>query len=199
MCFKDESEVIKQAKNGNNEAITTLINEYKVVVKIKSRAFYLVGGEQEDLFQEGLIGLVNAINNFDETKGIKFSTFANVCITRQMIDAIKLANRDKHNILNNAYSLNKISHTANDEEFELLELLKDNTLNNPEDIIISNENLKDLMDSIEDVLSGFEKEVLSYYLNGDNYGDIAIVLNKDKKAIDNALQRIRKKLDNIVE
>lgn len=195
MCYKVELEKIKLAKNGDNDAITDLINEYKVPIKIKSRTFYLVGGEQEDLLQEGLIGLVNAINNFDENRGIKFSTFANVCITRQMIDAIKLANRDKHTILNNAYSLNKISHTVNDEEFELLELLKDTTINNPEDIVMSKEGIKDIMETIENSLSDFEKDVLSDYLNGDNYSIIAERLNKDKKAIDNALQRIRRKLE----
>ncbi len=199
MSLENEVNIVKMAQNGDSEAITTIINEYKLIVKAKSRAFYLVGGEQEDLLQEGLIGVMNAIKNFDEGKGIKFSTFANLCITRQMITAIKMANRDKNNILNNAFSLNKISHTVNDEEYELLDIIVDNTTLSPEDIFISNEGVDGIMKTIDKTLSVFEKEVLAYYLDGESYIDIGIRFGKDKKAIDNALQRIRKKLDKAID
>ncbi len=199
MSLENEINIVKMAQNGDNEAITTIINEYKLIVKAKSRAFYLVGGEQEDLLQEGLIGVMNAIKNFDESKGIKFSTFANLCVTRQMITAIKMANRDKNNILNNAFSLNKISHTVNNEEYELLDIVVDNTTLSPEDIFISNESVDGIMITIDKTLSDFEKEVLKYYLDGESYIDIGLRFGKDKKAIDNALQRIRKKLDKAID
>ncbi len=199
MSLENEIDIVKMAQNGDSEAITTIINEYKLIVKAKSRAFYLVGGEQEDLLQEGLIGVMNAIKNFDESKGIKFSTFANLCVTRQMITAIKMANRDKNNILNNAFSLNKISHTVNDEEYELLDIIVDNSTLSPEDIFISNEGVDDIKKTIDKTLSSFEKEVLSYYLDGESYIDIGLRFDKDKKAIDNALQRIRKKLDKAID
>ncbi len=199
MSLENEIGIVKLAQNGDNEALTTIISEYKQIVKAKSRAFYLVGGEQEDLLQEGLIGVMNAIKNFDESKGIKFSTFANLCVTRQMISAIKMANRDKNNILNNAFSLNKISHTVNDEEYELLDIIVDNTILSPEDIFISNEGVDGIMKTIDTTLSAFEKEVLTYYLDGESYVDIGLRFEKDKKAIDNALQRIRKKLDKAID
>ncbi len=199
MSLENEIDIVKMAQNGDSEAITTIINEYKLIVKAKSRAFYLVGGEQEDLLQEGLIGVMNAIKNFDESKGIKFSTFANLCVTRQMITAIKMANRDKNNILNNAFSLNKISHTVNDEEYELLDIIVDNSTLSPEDIFISNEGVDGIMKTIDKTLSAFEKEVLTYYLDGESYVDIGLRFDKDKKAIDNALQRIRKKLDKAID
>ncbi len=199
MSLENEVDIVKLAQNGDNEAITTIISEYKLIVKAKSRAFYLVGGEQEDLLQEGLIGVMNAIKNFDESKGIKFSTFANLCVTRQMITAIKMANRDKNNILNNAFSLNKISHTVNDEEYELLDIVVDNSTLSPEDIFISNEGVDGIMKTIDMTLSNFEKEVLTYYLDGESYIDIGLRFGKDKKAIDNALQRIRKKLDKAID
>ncbi len=198
MILDNEIDIVRLAKKGDNDAVTELINRYKTVVKVKSRAFYLVGGEQEDLLQEGLIGIMKAIKNFDESKDIKFSTFANLCVTRQMMTAIKIANRDKNSILNNAYSLNKISHTVNDEEYELLDMVVDNSILSPEDIYISDEGVNRIMGIIEENLSSFEKDVLARYLDGDSYLDIAEIFGKDKKAIDNALQRIRKKLEKFV-
>ncbi len=198
MSLVDEIDIVKLAKDGDNDAVTELIERYKTVVKVKSRAFYLVGGEQEDLLQEGLIGIMKAIKNFDESKDVKFSTFVNLCITRQMMTAIKIANRDKNSILNNAYSLNKISHTVNDEEYELLDMIVDNSSLSPEDIYISDEGVERIMAIIEENLSSFEKEVLTHYLDGESYVDIAEIFGKDKKAIDNALQRIRKKLEKFI-
>ncbi len=198
MSLVDEIDIVKLAKDGDNDAVTELIERYKTVVKVKSRAFYLVGGEQEDLLQEGLIGIMKAIKNFDVDKDVKFSTFANLCITRQMMTAIKIANRDKNSILNNAYSLNKISHTVNDEEYELLDMIVDNTTLSPEDIYISDEGVGRIMTIIDTNLSSFEKEVLTHYLDGESYVDIADIFRKDKKAIDNALQRIRKKLEKFI-
>ncbi len=198
MSLENEFDIVKLAQTGDNDAVTELIERYKTVVKVKSRAFYLVGGEQEDLLQEGLIGLMKAIKNFDQSKDVKFSTFVNLCVTRQMMTAIKIANRDKNSILNNAYSLNKISHTVNDEEYELLDMVIDNSILSPEDIYISEEGVKRIMGIIEENLSTFEKDVLSHYLDGENYVDIAEIFGKDKKAIDNALQRIRKKLEKFI-
>ncbi len=198
MSLENEFDIVKLAQTGDNDAVTELIERYKTVVKVKSRAFYLVGGEQEDLLQEGLIGIMKAIKNFDAGKDVKFSTFVNLCITRQMMTAIKIANRDKNSILNNAYSLNKISHTVNDEEYELLDMVVDNSSLSPEDIFISEEGVKQIMAIIEENLSSFEKDVLTHYLDGESYVDIAEIFGKDKKAIDNALQRIRKKLEKFI-
>lgn len=196
---KSEEDIVMLAQNGDNDAITEIIKSYRKVITRKSRTFYLSGGEQEDLIQEGSLGVLNAIKNFDESKNIKFTTFANLCITRQMLTAIKSANRDKYNILNNAYSLNKLSKSINDEEFELMDMIIDKNTLSPEDIYISNEGVSRIFQSIETNLSEFEKSVLTQYLNGESYSDIAIAFKKDKKAIDNALQRIRKKLDKVIE
>ncbi len=198
MSLENEFDIVTLAQTGDNDAVTELIERYKTVVKVKSRAFYLVGGEQEDLLQEGLIGVMKAIKNFDKSKDVKFSTFVNLCVTRQMMTAIKIANRDKNSILNNAYSLNKISHTVNDEEYELLDMVIDNSILSPEDIYISEEGVERIMGIIEENLSTFEKDVLSHYLDGESYVDIAEIFGKDKKAIDNALQRIRKKLEKFI-
>ncbi len=197
-CSINENELIRLAQNDDSNAINQIINEYRKIVRAKSRTFYLAGGDQEDLIQEGMIGLLNAIRDFDISKNIKFSTFANLCITRQMLTAIKAANRDKNNILNNAYSLNKLLPSSTDEEFELLDIIEDSTIFTPEDIYISNEGVENIFNIIETNLSKFEKAVLTLFLNGESYITIAEHFEKDNKSIDNALQRIRKKLDKVI-
>ncbi len=196
--WTNENELIRLAQNDDSNAINLIINEYRKIVRAKSRTFYLAGGDQEDLIQEGMIGLLNAVRDFDINKNIKFATFANLCITRQMLTAIKTANRDKNNILNNAYSLNKLLPSSTDEEFELLDIIEDSSIFTPEDIYISNEGVENIFNIIETNLSKFEKAVLTLFLDGETYITIAEHFEKDTKSIDNALQRIRKKLDKVI-
>lgn len=189
----EDKELLELLNNGNIEAEVEIISRYKKLIKIKSRTYFLVGGENEDLIQEGMIGLLKAMRDFDTKKGASFSTFADLCVNRQMITAIRRANSKKYQPLNLAYSLNNFALNEKDEEVEYIELLesKDKT---PEEIIISSENTENIYNLIESELSKLEKDVIKEFLQGKSYQEIGEKLNKSEKAIDNALQRVRNKL-----
>ncbi|MFV0502886.1 MAG: sigma-70 family RNA polymerase sigma factor [Lachnospirales bacterium] len=165
-----------------------LINEYKYLVTIKARTYFLVGADYEDLIQEGMIGLFNAIQNYKVDLGVSFETFADTCINNQILTAIKMANRQKHKVLNESFSLN----TTIDGN-EILNILTSED-ENPENLLILKENKKIMERIIEDNLTTLEKNVLKLYLTGESYDYISKKVNKNKKSIDNALQRIKKKL-----
>ncbi len=188
-----DNDLLKLYKQNDVNAELILINRYKKLIKIKSRAYFLVGGENEDLIQEGMIGLIKAIKDFDVEKGASFSTFADLCINRQMITAIRHANSKKYQPLNLSYSLNTFLLNEKDEEVEYIDLLESKD-KSPEETIISYENIQKIYNLIESELSKLEKEVINAYLKGMSYQQIAIDLNKPEKAIDNALQRVRNKL-----
>lgn len=194
--YTDE-ELITIIRNGNDFAQEYLIDKYKNLVKIKSRSYFILGADREDIIQEGMIGLYKAIRDFKPEKQANFYSFAELCIVRQVITAIKSANRQKHIPLNSYLSLNKTVYDENDE-CTYLEMLTDNINSNPETLFIGNENKQDIENKISAVLSKLEQEVLNLYLNGKSYHEIAKIVQRDEKSIDNALQRVKKKVEKIL-
>ncbi len=190
-----DEEIVKRAKANNKEALEFLINKYKDVVNMKVSKYYLNGAEKEDIVQEGLIGLYKAIRDFDQEKQNSFKTFANLCVERQVITAIKGSNRQKHMPLNSYLSLNSSSYENEDgeEEGQLIEVLDANPIEDPLDTVTKNEYYKTIEKTISESLSDFEKQVLSKFIEGQSYIQIAEELNSPVKSIDNAIQRIRKK------
>lgn len=197
----DDIDLIKQAKNNDKNAINTLINKYKNIVNIKVTKYYIDGAEKDDIIQEGLIGLFKAIKNFDFEKDITFKTFANLCVERQIITAIKGSKRQKHLPLNTYVSLNNPTYENEDgeEESQLIDVYNSNTIEDPLETITKNEYYDNVKNTINDSLSDFEKRVLKRFVAGQSYTQIAEGLNSPVKSIDNAIQRIRKKTAKNIE
>jgi len=195
----NDEDLIEIIKSGDNHALNYLIGKYKEIVNMKVSKYFMIGAEREDIVQEGLIGLYKAIKDFDNEKQNSFKTFANLCIERQLITAIKTSNRQKHMPLNSYLSLN-ISAYEEDSDSELIEIFETNTVEDPLDTITKKEYLKSVETAIDKNLSKFEKKVLERYLLGESYVSIATKLDAPVKSIDNAIQRIRKKaIKDIVE
>lgn len=192
--YTDE-ELINIIKNGDNNAMDYLITKYKNLVKIRARAYFIIGADTEDIIQEGMIGLYKAIKDYKKTEAT-FKTFAQICIDRQFMTAIKTANRKKHLPLNSYLSLNMLAYEE-DNSTTYIDKLEESKILNPEEILIDKENVKNLQKKINENLSKFEKQVLTLYLKGKSYANIAKKLQKDEKSIDNAIQRIRKKIEKI--
>ena len=192
-----ENELIKQANAGNKEAINEIVSKYGETVNIKANKYYINGAEKDDLIQEGYIGLFKAIKNFKPEEENSFKNFANLCIERQMITAVKGSNRQKHIPLNSYISLNNSTYDNEDGEQEgsLIDILSANTVEDPLETITKNEYYQNVETSINSSLSKFEKQVLDEYLKGKSYVEIEKNLKSDTKAIDNAIQRIRKKTE----
>ncbi len=192
--FKDktEEELISMAKSGNEEAIGYLFNKYRDIVNMKVNKYFIIGAEKEDIVQEALIGLYKAIKNFMPEKQNSFKTFANLCIERQLITAIKTSNRQKHIPLNSSVSLNNTAYNDN-EEATLIEFLNNNTVEDPLDTITKKEYYKLVGTKMGETLSDFEKQVLNRFAKGESYVTIAEKLDTPVKSVDNAIQRIRKK------
>ncbi len=188
----NDEELLKQIKNGNEQALETLIHNYKEIVNMKIGKYFIVGAEKEDIFQEGMIGLYKAIKSYDPTKQNSFKTFANLCIERQLITAIKSSNRQKHLPLNSYLSLNMNAYD-DENNVSLMDIFDSKTVEDPLDTITKKEYYKCVEDKIETTLSSFEKDVLHSYAKGESYVTIAQKLNAPVKSIDNAIQRIRKK------
>ncbi len=188
-------EVITMARQGNDEAMDFILHKYRYLAKAKSRAYFLVGAEHEDLIQEGMIGLYKAVKDYNPSKTPLFFAFAELCITRQILTAVKTATRQKHQPLNSYISLNK--PIKGEEERTLADILYLYSNRNPEELVISKENTINLMQLISDNLSKMENEVLTLYLKGEDYMQISKLLDKPPKSIDNALQRIKRKISNI--
>lgn len=191
--YKDcsDQELLIQIQHGDNEAMEQLIEKYRGLVRMEARKFFLAGGDEEDLIQEGMIGLFKAICSYRREKDAAFSTFAVLCIRRQIYTTVTASNRKKHGPLNNYISI--FGNYEENGEMKLDDALED-SLENPEELLLRKEKLKDYYDTINEKLSRFEKQVLDHYLNGENYTEIAVQLGKPHKSIDNAIQRIRKKL-----
>ena len=193
-----DEELIKKYRAGANEAVEILVQRYKRLVRAKIRSTYFVGIDKDDLIQEGMIGLFKAICDYNPDKEASFSSFANLCVTRQVSTAFKSVSRQKHIPLNTSISLSvPINAGEDDDEITLIDTLKNNRTISPEDEIIGMEDLETLNNQIEKILSKLEKEVLWRYVNGENYHEIAKAMNKEPKSIDNALQRIKKKIEVI--
>ncbi len=196
-----DEELIKLAKKEDKSALDLLIERYKETVNMKVSKYYINGAEKEDLIQEGLIGLFKAVKSFEIDKYNSFKSFANMCIERQIITAIKGSNRQKHIPLNSYVSLNN-SNYENDEgdgENQLIDVLDSNTIEDPLDTITKNEYIESIEKTIDKSLSTFEKQVLNKYIEGQSYIQIAESLNSPVKSVDNAIQRIRKKTAKNIE
>ena len=193
-----DEEIVQLCHEGNADAEEYLLNKYKNFVRSKARSYFLIGADHEDIVQEGMIGLYKAIRDYRQEKLSSFRAFAELCITRQIITAIKTATRQKHIPLNSYVSLNKPLY---DEESDrtLLDIIMEGSAGNPEDMIINQENLGSIHRKINEVLSGLEQEVLSAYLDGKSYQEIAESLGRHVKSIDNALQRVKRKLEKYLE
>lgn len=190
----EDEEIIHRIRNGCKWGMEHLIEKYKPVVRAKSRSYFLVGADREDIVQEGMIGLFKAIRDYREDKSIPFRMFAEMCITRQIITAVKTATRQKHIPLNSYVSLNKRMYDE-DSDKTLVEMLHGVSITDPEELFISKEDYSDIEQKMLELLSPFEKQVLTMYLSGIAYQDIARQLNKPVKSIDNALQRLKKKIE----
>ena len=195
---QDEYDIVLKASKGDKIALEYIIKKYKNFVKAKAKSYFLIGADKEDIIQEGMIGLYKAIRDFDGNKTNSFKCFADICITRQIITAIKTATRQKHIPLNSYVSFNKPIY---DEESErtLLDIIATSIVSDPEELIISKEELKHIESKINELLSELEQEVLELYLNGKSYQYIADRLQRDVKSIDNALQRVKRKLEKHLE
>ena len=194
---KTEEDIINEAQNGNGDAVEYILDKYRNFVRAKSRTYFLIGADREDIIQEGMIGLYKAIRDYRADSGTNFRTFADLCITRQIITAIKTATRQKHIPLNSYISLNKPIYDDENEN-ALLDSLTGKHRLDPEEIMISRERYVIIEKKIMDTLSDYESDVLKQYLDGKSYVDIAAALNKSEKSIDNALQRIKKKIEKLI-
>jgi RNA polymerase sporulation-specific sigma factor len=198
--FKDklDEEIVAQAKSGNNRAQEYLISKYENFVKAKAKSYFLIGADKEDIYQEGMIGLYKAIRDFNPDKSTSFKSFAEICVVRQIITAIKTATRQKHIPLNTYISLNKPIYEEESER-TLLDVLAGLKISDPEELMISKEQMDYIEEKISTVLSGLELEVLTSYLDGKSYQEIAIDLERHSKSIDNALQRVKRKLEKCLD
>lgn len=197
--MKDEA-LVRLAQTGEEAAQEFLLDKYKSLVRARSRAYFLIGADSEDIIQEGMIGLYKAVRDYQEERNASFRSFAELCINRQMITAIKAATRQKHQPLNSYVSLNKPVYEAESEQ-TYLDFLQSTSsaLLNPETLFIGQENKNILEDQMMKSLSTFETRVLVLYLQGRSYFEIAHVLDKPEKSVDNALQRVKKKLEKFLE
>ena len=191
--LKDE-EIVSQIKSGDKDALSYLLEKYKNLVNIKVSKYFMIGAEKEDILQEGMIGLFKAIQSFNEEKQNSFKSFANICIERQLITAIKSSNRQKHMPLNTYLSLNTAAYDNNeDDSVELIDTFNSKTAEDPLETIMKKEYYSEVEEAINKNLSKFEKKVLDRYLKGESYVTIAKRLDSPVKSVDNAIQRIRKK------
>lgn len=191
--LKDE-EIISQIKQGNQEALVYILEKYKNLVNIKVSKYFMAGAEKEDIVQEGMIGLFKAIKDFKPDKQNSFKSFANICIERQLITAIKSSNRQKHMPLNSYLSLNTAAYENNeDDSVELIDTFYNKEVEDPLETIMKKEYYTEVENAVNKNLSKFEKQVLDQFLKGESYVKIAEKLDSPVKSVDNAIQRIRKK------
>ena len=194
-----DEQLISLVKADDKYALDFIIEKYKDLVNMKVGKYFIIGAEKEDIIQEGMIGLFKAIQGFDNTKQNSFKTFANMCIERQLITAIKTSNRQKHMPLNGYLSLNTAAYDE-DEDTTVLEVFDSHQTEDPLDTITKREYYKRVEDAIDKNLSDFEKQVLARFIKGESYVTIAEKLDTHVKSIDNAIQRIRKKaIRNIID
>lgn len=194
----EDEEVVEAVHNGDSEALEYLIKKYRNFVRAKARSYFLIGADKEDIVQEGMIGLYKAVRDFREDKLTSFKAFAELCITRQIITAIKTATRQKHIPLNSYVSLDKPIY---DEESDrtLMDVISGAKMMDPEELIINQEEYVQIEVKMEELLSDLERKVLALYLDGQSYQEISEELNRHVKSIDNALQRVKRKLERYID
>ena len=193
-----DEQVVKLAQDADGAALEYLLNKYKNFVRTKARSYFLIGADHEDIVQEGMIGLYKAIRDYRAEKLSSFRAFAELCVTRQIITAIKTATRQKHIPLNSYISLNKPIYEE-DSDRTLLDVITEEGMSNPEEMIIDREDLSMIEGRIGQMLSDLEKDVLVRYMEGKSYVEIADEMHRHGKSIDNALQRIKRKLLKYLE
>ncbi len=193
-----DEEIVERVRDGDNQALEWLIERYRNFVRTKARSYFLIGADREDIIQEGMIGLFKAIRDYKGDKLTSFKAFAEMCITRQMITAIKTATRQKHIPLNSYISLDKPMYEE-DSDRTLLDVIEATRLTDPEMLMIYREEFNDMEYKMSEILSELEKKVLMLYLDGRSYQEIAVDLDRHVKSIDNALQRVKRKLERYLE
>ncbi|WP_066714966.1 RNA polymerase sporulation sigma factor SigH [Clostridium sp. Marseille-P299] len=198
-----DEDIVMLIREGDTLAMDYLIGKYKNLVRKKAKALYLIGGDHEDLIQEGMIGLYKAIRDYQREKEASFLTFADLCISRQIYTAIKSSNTKKNQPLNNYISIDSSNYSddveSTDSAVSFIETLAHARIMNPEEMFIDKENTSLLEKELYERLSNFERQILNLYMQDYNYSKIAEILNKEPKSVDNALQRIRKKLNQILK
>ena len=193
MTEPTDEALLARIRQGDEEAERLLYERYKQLVRSRAHSYFLIGADHEDLVQEGMLGLYKAVCEYDENKAASFKSFAELCVTRRILSAIKRATRKKHGPLNNYVSLNRPEMT--DGDLTLLDTVRSLTVADPEDVVIGRENFEQLLQHLQTVLSPMEQRVLRLYLCGYSYPQIAAKLEKPNKSIDNAMQRIKRKLE----
>lgn len=191
-----DEELVERARAGDEQAIETMLNRYRHYARAKARTYFLAGADREDIVQEGMIGLYKAIRDFRADKNIAFRAFAELCMTRQIITAIKTATRQKHQPLNSYVSLNKPAGEDEDGDRSVGDSLAGPLISDPAELVVSAEEIDNIRESVGRLLSTFETEVLQLYMDGKSYQEIADMLGRHVKSIDNALQRIKRKLEH---
>jgi RNA polymerase sporulation-specific sigma factor len=186
-----EENLLKEAQNGSADAVNALLKGYKSLVNKIARSYFLIGGDMEDIVQEGMIGLYKAIINFSSDKHASFKTFASLCIKHQIQTAVKVASSEKNMMLSTALPITERVH---DEEYEEIEILIPSALPSPDDKVLQREKMQELQKAITSALSPLENKILALYLQGYSYNEIAQMGNLNKKSIDNGLSRIKHKL-----
>lgn len=194
----DDDTIIQLIHQGNSLALDFLIHKYRNFVRAKSRTYFLIGADKEDIVQEGMIGLYKAIRDFDSDKLSSFKAFAELCITRQIITAVKTSTRQKHIPLNSYVSLDKPVY---DEESDrtLLDIIAGSRGIDPQELLVSREKYADMEFKLTELLSELEKKSLNLYLDGQSYQEISVELRRHVKSIDNALQRVKRKFEQLIE
>ena len=190
-----DEQLIRKYRSGDKQVIDYIMDKYKNLVKKEANAMYLLGGENDDLIQEGMIGLFKAVQDFDEDKEASFNSFARLCITRQMYTAIEASKRKKHSPLNSYVSL----YDSREEQAALIETMEAGEQSNPEELLVSQESIRLLEIKLGESLSPLEKRVFYLHMLGTDYKTIAGLLDKSPKTVDNALQRIKGKVEKILE
>ena len=193
-----DEEIVSLAKDGDTAALEFLIGKYKNFVRSKARTYFLIGADREDIIQEGMIGLYKAIRDYRYDKQASFHSFAEICVTRQIITAIKTATRQKHMPLNSYVSLNKPVYEEESER-TLSDVITQGKAGNPEELFIDQEDFLDIESTMQRILSPLEQDVVNLYLEGKSYVEIAQQLDRHVKSVDNALQRVKRKLEQYLE
>ncbi|AEH46173.1 RNA polymerase sporulation sigma factor SigH [Parageobacillus thermoglucosidasius] len=207
-CFKEKTyksykhledeQLVELVHQGDGDALDFLIHKYQNFVRAKARSYFLVGADREDIIQEGMIGLYKAVRDFKGDKLSSFKAFAELCITRQMITAIKTATRQKHIPLNSYVSLDKPIYD-DESDRTLMDVISGTKATDPEELIVNREEVDDIEVKMTELLSDLERKVLALYLDGRSYQEISEELNRHVKSIDNALQRVKRKLEKYLE
>ena len=193
-----DEELIDQLREGDRQVMDYICDKYKNLVRSKAKSMYILGGDSEDLIQEGMIGLFKAVRDYDSAQEASFGTFAQICVTRQLYSAIRASRRKKHLPLNSYISLYDNEEISEEKESELIQIQNVASTNNPEDLVIHKESEDSFMNELEGNLSELERKVLYLHLLGTDYRTIAKLLGKSPKAVDNALQRIKTKAEELL-